>query len=282
MQLGIPKKIAILCSDDAHHNYLIACMRRFNVAAVVIEPRIAQWGRQTRRWSDFIFAVYRQIRRHALRLSQYRDQYFKDPPPVPEQFPPPQTLTVSSINDPSVAELLRRVAPDLTIVMGTSIIKSNVLKASGPLVVNIHGGYLPYYRGIHCIFFAIYHGDFDKIGSTIHFVDHGVDTGDIIEVVAPPLQPGDNDETLYCRAEKMAIHRLAELVACWQAGKPFPRVPHAREGRLYKARDRKPWHDLILFVRSRISPSYRRKLAKFRKSMMSKRADPSPLAHLRS
>lgn len=81
-------------------------------------------------------------------------------------------------------------------------------------------GYLPHYRGVHCSLFTIYHGDFDKIKSTIHFVDHGVDTGDIIEVVAPPFQAGDNDENALLQSGKdgnPSPGLARRLLAGWQA-----------------------------------------------------------------
>ncbi|MEK6278970.1 MAG: formyl transferase [Acidobacteriota bacterium] len=245
------KKIAILGSDDAHHKYLVALLRsRFDVAAVVIEPAASQRRRlrQNGRYHDYAYAIYHHLRRTVFRLNKQRRRYFADlvETPAAERS---SVLTVDWINDPSVSELLRNVRPELTVIICTSILKKEVLEAAGELIINVHGGYLPYYRGNHCFFFALYNRTFDRIGSTLHFVDEGIDTGDIIEVVTPPIYKADTAETLYCRAEKLAIHRLADLLDRWQQGESLPRSPQTMRGRLYKTRDRKPHHDLILWFR---------------------------------
>jgi methionyl-tRNA formyltransferase len=245
------KKIAILCSDDAHHKYLVALLRsRFNVAAVVVEPGASQRRRlrSAGRYRDYSYAVYHHFRRTVLGLNRYRRRYFADLVQTSVNGAS-KVLNVDWINDQAVSELLRSVRPELTVIICTSILKKEVLESAGNLIVNVHGGYLPHYRGNHCFFFALYHRAFDRIGSTIHFVDAGIDTGDIIEVVVPPIYREDNAETLYCRAEKLAIHRLADLLEGWQQGQSLPRLPQTVRGRLYKTADRKPHHDLILWIR---------------------------------
>jgi Formyl transferase len=105
------------------------------------------------------------------------------------------------------------------------------------------------YRGNHCFFFAVYDVAFDKIGSTIHYINVGIDTGDIVEVVTPPIHPGDGVEALYCRAEKMAIKQLVKWLDFYEQGGSIPRTPQLRKGKLYLTRDRKPHHDITLAFR---------------------------------
>ncbi|WP_029005937.1 formyl transferase [Azorhizobium doebereinerae] len=245
-------RIAILCSDDAHHGYLVARLaERFDIAAVVVEPGDAQTRRLRRRgrYRDWLWARYHRLRRDLTGLNRYRRAYFGGGGPRP--VPGAVWLETETANAPAVADLLRASRPDVTVVMGTSILKPPVLEA-GRCAINIHGGYLPFYRGNHCFFFALYEERFDRIGSTIHFVDAGIDTGDIIELVVPPLHADDNAERLYCRAEKMAIDRLAEHLARLEQGRPLPRRPQAGTGRTFRTRDRHPWHDLHLWARRRL------------------------------
>ena len=245
-------KLAILCSDDAHHGYLVDRLaERFTIAAVVVEPVRCQ-RRRLRikgRYRDWFWALYHFWRREFLGLNRYRRTYFGGNGPRP--IANTAWLNTEWINDPAVLELLAVVEPDITIVIGTSILKTPVLQAART-AINIHGGFLPFYRGNHCFFFALYQEAFDHIGSTIHFVDSGIDTGDMIELVVPPLFPTDNAEKLYSRAEKMAIHRLVALLSALEAGMALPRRKQPEKGRLYRTRDRGPWHDLALFVRLRL------------------------------
>jgi methionyl-tRNA formyltransferase len=242
--------LAVLCSDEPHHRYLVAMLQqRFALAAVVIEPEYCKRRRLrlSGRWVDYFFATYHHWRRLLLGLSAYRANYFALNPAkqLPNNI---STLTVDSINHRSVIDLLVRLRPDLTIVIGTSILRRETLRAAR-VAVNIHGGYLPYFRGNHCFFFALYESAFDRLGSTIHFVDEGIDTGDIIEHVVPAIYRDDNAETLYCRAEKMAIHRLVELLAEFEQGSTWPRHVQPLGGRLFRTRDRTLYHDIALWLR---------------------------------
>jgi methionyl-tRNA formyltransferase len=244
------KVLAALCSDEPHHRYLVALLQeQFALAAVVIESEACK-RRQLRhagRWVDYLFAIYHYWRRELLGLNAYRANYFAltGAKPLPPRC---HRLTANSINDRCVIDLLLQVRPDLTIVIGTSILRKEALQAAG-MAVNIHGGYLPNYRGNHCFFFALYEGAFERIGSTIHYVDSGIDTGDIIEHVIPPIYEGDNAEKLYCRAEKMAIHRLVELLDQLERGAAWPRHVQPTGGRLFRTRDRNPYHDIALWLR---------------------------------
>jgi methionyl-tRNA formyltransferase len=267
-------KIAVLCSDYSHHDYLVARMQAsFQISLIVRERASGYRDRLWRqhRWIDYYYWQYHRIRRWALGLSSYRREDFAQKIVIPPDRLVPQIVT-EDINDSKVVHALQQVEPDLTVIMGTSILKKDVLCAAGPAIVNIHGGYLPWYRGNHCFFFALYQREFDKIGSTIHFVNQGIDTGDIIERVVPEIGPADNAEALYSRAEKMAIERLVELVRSFQNGVPFPRTPQQFKGRLYLTRDRKIRHDLIHWARS-VSGAHQKALAAWKNA----RPEPGPV-----
>ena len=244
------KRIALLRGDDSHHRYLDWFLSsRFDVVCRIEEP--ARWQRaellRRGRYVSFTYALYHLCRRRLSGLDSYRRAYFR----IPEsQLQRPDCL-VRSINTSPVWELLETAAPDLTIIICTSILAPRTLRAAGPLVVNIHGGFLPDYRGNHCFFFALWNAEFNRIGSTIHHVDAGIDTGDIIEHVIPDIRPDDSAETLYCRADKMAIHRLEEWITHLEAGGTLPRLPQPYLGRLYRTRDRGPLLDLLMWWRRR-------------------------------
>lgn len=244
------KHIAVLTSSGPHHRYLVATLRAagFDVRLVVVEPWAAQRRRRwtRRRYKDWAWIVYHDWRRRLLGLDAYRRGAFADLP-----GPVGPTMTVDWINEQRVVDALREARPDVTVVMGTGIINDRVLEAAGDVVLNLHGGYLPDYRGNHCMFFALYNGDFDHVGTTIHFVDRGIDTGDILEVVVPALRTGDNAEAIYSRAERAAVHRLVSWLDHYDNGGELPRRPQGRKGTLYNTRDRKPQHDLSVWWRQR-------------------------------
>jgi len=62
-------------------------------------------------------------------------------------------------------------------------------------VINLHPAFLPFNRGWHTPSWAILDGT--PIGATLHFMDEGVDTGDIIYQEQLEILPGDTANTLY-------------------------------------------------------------------------------------
>jgi hypothetical protein len=242
-------RLALLTSDDAHHRYCASLLAAhgFCIDPWIVEPASAQRRRRLarRRWRDWAAFEYHHWRRTVWGLDAYRRRYFR----VDQASRTVEPIVVDWINSPVAINALSSARHDLTVVMGTSILNERLLQACGGDVVNVHGGMLPHYRGNHCFWYALENGDLSRIGSTIHFVDRGIDTGDIIEVVPTDVRDGDLAEHLYCRAEKAALHRLAALLTGLAAGEPLPRSPQPSGGRTYRTRDRSPRDDVNSWFR---------------------------------
>ena len=65
--------------------------------------------------------------------------------------------------------------------------------------INIHAGKLPFYRGRNIINWVLIN-DEDEFGITSHYVDEGIDTGDIIYQKTYPISDCDNYKTLLNKA----------------------------------------------------------------------------------
>ncbi|ADD42122.1 formyl transferase [Stackebrandtia nassauensis] len=242
-------RVAILRADDHHHRYLEWTLRSaFDVVFVAVEPGGEKVRRMwtNRRYRNYFYNRYHDLRRRWSGKDRYRREYFRHGPALPSTVE-----TVPAVNSEPVVTGLRRAAADVTVVIGCSILKNDVLAAAGAPIVNLHGGFLPDYKGNHCVFFALYNGEPDKVGVTIHHVNAGVDAGDLIEVVRPPVHGGETAEHLYCRSEKIAINRLVRHLRRLEAGHALPAHPQPKRGRNYLTRDRGPSHDLRMWWRSR-------------------------------
>ena len=53
--------------------------------------------------------------------------------------------------------------------------------------INTHAGITPKYRGTHGGYWALYNSDPGRCGVTVHLVDAGIDTGDIVDQA--PIKP---------------------------------------------------------------------------------------------
>ncbi len=88
--------------------------------------------------------------------------------------------SVPSINDPACHTLLAELQPDVVAVYGTRLLTRKTLAAARAPFINYHAGITPKYRGQDPGYWALATGDAQNAGVTIHLVDEGVDTGDVL------------------------------------------------------------------------------------------------------
>ena len=94
--------------------------------------------------------------------------------------PYPGAHHVESVNDPETIRLLRTMQPTVIVVNGTRIISSEVLDAVDCPFINTHAGITPRFRGVHGGYWALVEGRPEMVGTTVHLVDEGIDTGGVL------------------------------------------------------------------------------------------------------
>jgi methionyl-tRNA formyltransferase len=169
--------------------------------------------------------------------------FFGGDPPVLDR--PDLVFEVPHINDRRVVELAERLDPDVIAVFGTSLIRGPLLEMGRVGIVNLHGGLSPEYRGADCTFWALYNGEPEKVGCTIHFIDTGIDTGKLIAHVSPAVEPGDDELTLFWRAVKDSAAVYVELLERLERGERLGQSQPGK-GRLYQVKDRGLRHERVL------------------------------------
>ncbi len=157
---------------------------------------------------------------------------------IPPRLARPDLLVeVPHINHPDVAALADRLSPDVIAVFGTSLIRGPLLSKGRLGIFNLHGGLSPRYRGADCTFWALYNGELDQIGCTLHRIDAGIDTGELIAHICPEIREGDDELTLFWRAVRDGADAYAELLERLERGERLGQ-PQPGKGRLYQVRQR--------------------------------------------
>ena len=87
---------------------------------------------------------------------------------------------VPSVNDDETVALLSSLNPAAVVVHGTRIIAPRVLKSAACPVINMHAGITLRYRGVHGGYWALAEQHPEWVGTTVHLVDPGIDTGGIL------------------------------------------------------------------------------------------------------
>ncbi len=98
----------------------------------------------------------------------------------PTAPPPHLTTQVASVNAPETQRLLEQYQPTLVVVNGTRIIARRVLASVAVPFINTHAGITPQFRGVHGGYWALAERRPASCGVTVHYVDPGIDTGQII------------------------------------------------------------------------------------------------------
>jgi len=102
---------------------------------------------------------------------------------------------VTSVNSKATIELLQDINPDIIVVNGTRIISKKFLSVVKCKLINTHAGITPKYRGVHGTYWALVNNDVENSGVTVHFVDEGIDTGNIIDQITVIPTKHDNFTT---------------------------------------------------------------------------------------
>ena len=91
-----------------------------------------------------------------------------------------KTVEIASINSDEGRQLLKKLNPDIVVIVTTRILSKKTLECVNAKFINIHAGITPLYRGLHGAYWALINNDKDNCGVTVHLVDEGIDTGNIL------------------------------------------------------------------------------------------------------
>jgi methionyl-tRNA formyltransferase len=133
------------------------------------------------------------------------------------------------VREPEAQEALRRLAPELQVVVAFGqILPRSVIDIAPRGTVNVHGSLLPRLRGAAPIQWAIANGD-TETGVTTMLIDEGLDTGPTLLARSTAIGPEETAADLEPRLARLGAEVLLETVHGLEDGTLVP-VPqdHAR------------------------------------------------------
>jgi phosphoribosylglycinamide formyltransferase-1 len=111
----------------------------------------------------------------------------------------------------ALASLLMEAGVEWVVLAGyMRMVKAPLLRAFPRRIINIHPSLLPAFPGLEAWKQAVEAGAV-KSGCTMHFVDEGMDTGEIIARAEVPVLPNDTPESLHARIQ-VEEHKLYPAV----------------------------------------------------------------------
>ncbi len=244
-------RIMILCGRSARHLHVANALCRAGEALAIVQETGGEWKLKKTlkklRPDNLFRKVWRWLRDRR-RYTGNPEAKFFFPQGEARLDHPELVREVPHINHPEVVKLARELKPDLICVFGTSLIRGALLQEGRLGIINLHGGLSPEYRGADCTFWALYNGEPEKVGCTLHYIDAGIDTGRLIAHISPEVREGDGELELFWRAVQGSAEVYAEAVARLAQGEQLGMVQPGK-GRLYQVRDRGLRHERALAAR---------------------------------
>ncbi len=139
-------------------------------------------------------------------------------------------MHVTSVNDNIVEKTLKDLNPDAIVINGTRIISSRIIDNVTCPILNTHAGITPHYRGVHGAYWALVQNDKQNCGVTVHLIDKGIDTGDILYQKSIKIGMRDNFMTYPYLQLAAALPLLKKALNDTREGclKPFKKFGPSR------------------------------------------------------
>lgn len=160
-------------------------------------------------------------------------------------------LIVSDINDERVLQTIRYNKPELVVVSGTNLLKRNLIweiRQHGE-VINLHTGLSPYVNGgPNCTNWCLYNRDYHLIGTTVMFINEGIDSGDIIVSSTLDLKSFSRLKDLHIELIKLSHNLLLEVIRKFKNREKLPKIRQDTmqiKTKIFYTRQWNFWHSFI-------------------------------------
>lgn len=132
-------------------------------------------------------------------------------------------LQPRNLKSPDFLAELKALKANLQIVVAFRMLPESVWRLPELGTFNLHGSLLPQYRGAAPINWAIINGD-KETGVTTFFLQHAIDTGDILFQERLPIYPDDTAGTVHDRMMELGAKTVLKTVQAIEQGtaKPYP------------------------------------------------------------
>ncbi len=235
MDISANQNIVILTGGDPRHQFFIHQLNtHFSISDIYIEKSdypspSPQSEEESIAW-DWFF--------------RRRDHSEKELVLESSQLPPKNNPRTTYLNNDELNSLgtiakIEKSNPGFIAVFGTSILRKPFLQKFPNHLFNLHIGDPEFYRGSSCNFWPIHQGKLQHLSATIHRINQGIDTGDILSRQAINISVGDDEQTLLLKPLKLGTRLMVETIQNWQRGALQP-IPQNRSGKLFKKSDFTP------------------------------------------
>jgi folate-dependent phosphoribosylglycinamide formyltransferase PurN len=142
-------------------------------------------------------------------------------------------ITCHTLNDQIVLDTLNQYANKIVVFTGGGIIRKPILDAAGDGIINCHMGVLPKYKGMDLPEWCVLENQIDQLGFTLHFMDTGIDTGNILKIENVSLNNYQDIKQLRSNFEPKMTKAMVDVVDQWIQGSIKSQMQDAKLTRQY-------------------------------------------------
>ncbi|MEK6972539.1 MAG: formyl transferase [archaeon] len=156
------------------------------------------------------------------------------------------------INNKENVNFIKEINPTVIAIFSTSLIKDELITLFPKQLINLHAGLSPYYRGSGTNIYPFYNKELEFVGMTIHYLNTGIDSGDIILQGRPKFSINDNTHTIGCKNVILGTELMAKVIKKYlQERSPLPAFKQdISKGKLYLKKDFT--EEVILHIRQNL------------------------------
>lgn len=238
-------KLAIITSSHLRHKYFVSTLAKtFNVIGLIIEEKKrdpTKKGEGTElesRVKDY-FGERDKSEKIFFGNIDWEDTQNKIGEIV--------NVIAGEINQQINIDLLKRWNPDFISVFGSSILGEKIIELFPNRIINMHLGLSPFYRGSGTNFWPLYDEKPEYVGVTIHYLDKGIDTGNVIVQGRPSIESGDTPHSIGNKTIIEGVRLMKETLKRFEKGELVEGFKQDKSiGRLCLFNDCKPEHIIEL------------------------------------
>lgn len=136
-----------------------------------------------------------------------------------------------NLHSPEGIQFIKSLDCDILAVCGTGILRKSVFSIPHLGTINLHQGEAPFYRGAPPGFWELWNGE-DHAGVTVHFIDEGIDTGDIICQSTVPIFEYDTLASVQAKLQEISLSLYPKVISSLATGE-YSRTQQSKQGQQY-------------------------------------------------
>lgn len=125
-------------------------------------------------------------------------------------------IKVRNINSKTAVDCIKKRNIDVLLNAGGGIFKTSIINAPRIGILNAHMGFLPSFRGMNVMEWSLFYDH--KIGVTLHFIERGIDTGDILLFKQIPIEKGDTIAALRAKSQVINVEFMLKCIGLLRHG----------------------------------------------------------------